>query len=105
MKKFIVLMVLLSFAVAAFSEQANKAYDPNKSLKNSLRLSGKLGGKPISKDKAKWVVLLPRETQVNLDSAIILPDTWAFVSEDERVVILFAGGLKEGNKVLDIRGK
>lgn len=103
MKRFIVLLVVASFAIAVAGEQMK--YDPNKSLKNSLRLSGKLSGKPIGKDKAEWIVSLPREPQINLDSATILPDVWTSISDDERVVILFAGGIKEGNKVLDIRGK
>lgn len=104
MKILITIMLLFAVATIGFAEQgAKKRYDPNKSLKNSLRLEGRLAGKSITKEKAQWIVSLPREIQVDIDSVILRSDVWIWVSEDERLVLMFAGNVKQGKVILDIR--
>lgn len=105
MKKFIIGLIVIAVVGAVIAEEQKKSYDPDLWLKNSLRLNGLINGTSISKEKAEWLMSLPPEIQINVDSAIVLPDVWRWVSKDERVVILFAGNMKEGNKILDIRGK
>jgi len=101
--RIIIGLIVAAVAVSVFADHQWK--DPDKWIRTSLSMKGVMNDTAMTDEQVAWVLSLPRRPQIDLDSAMIKPDVWTSISEEEDVVVLFAGGLIQGRKILDIRGK
>jgi len=106
MKRLSLSIVVIFILAGAFAIASNqKKYDKNRWLKNTLMLDGTLNDLPIDKLAAEYIASLPRDIQIDEQSATILDSQWLSLSDDGRVAIIFTGGMRQGIKVLDLEDK